>query len=154
MFNIKLDHKDTTAPPNVLACIWDIHASQDHNQPRNIPLFCSRPKRSKTMSDSVDVIKPTNDVDEVIKRSVLPDEAAPVPREAIPWHMWRTALLITSQSFMYGYVFAGLNTGLVTGTHGNGSDCYHGTDSCPPGSVYKDINMSTSKKHKGFPILS
>eukprot|EP00981_Chlorochromonas_danica_P015909 scaffold14730_cov196-Ochromonas_danica.AAC.2 len=94
------------------------------------------------MSDSVEVMKPT-DVDEVVcKPSVLPGET-PVRREVIPWPMWRTAFLIASQSFMYGYIFAGLNTGLVTGKHGNGSDCYHGTESCPPGSVYKDINMST-----------
>eukprot|EP01039_Chlorochromonas_danica_P000135 gene133-143_t len=82
------------------------------------------------MSDSEDVIKPT----------ALPE--VPVAREVIPWPMWRSALLITSQSFLYGYCFSALNTCLVTGDH-SGSDCYDGTESCPPGTVYKDINLST-----------
>eukprot|EP01039_Chlorochromonas_danica_P006661 gene6661-7360_t len=72
--------------------------------------------------------------------STLPE--ATFPREVIPWPMWRSVLLITSQSFLYGYCFSALNTCLVTGDH-SGSDCYHGTESCPPGTVYKDINLST-----------
>eukprot|EP01039_Chlorochromonas_danica_P000134 gene132-142_t len=65
-------------------------------------------------------------------------------REAIPWPMWRAALLITSQSFLFGYCFSALNACLVTGDNTSGSDCYNGNDSsCPPGTIYNDINLST-----------
>lgn len=64
----------------------------------------------------------------------------------IPFSMWRAALLITSQSFLFGYCFSCLNSCLVTGDNNDANDCYHGTDSsCPKGTIYNDIKLSTSK---------
>ena len=61
----------------------------------------------------------------------------------IPTSMWIAALLVASQSFLYGYVFAALNSCLVTGDDKDGSHCFDKTDSsCPPGSIYNDIDLS------------
>lgn len=66
--------------------------------------------------------------------------------EDIPFSMWRATLLIAAQSFLFGYCFSCLNSCLITGDNHDGSDCYHGVDStCPPGTIYNDINLSTSK---------
>ena len=64
----------------------------------------------------------------------------------IPQSMWNAALLVALQSFSFGYVFSCLNACLVTGDNNSGSDCYHDSDStCPEGSMYNDINLTTSK---------
>eukprot|EP01039_Chlorochromonas_danica_P003073 gene3073-3356_t len=58
--------------------------------------------------------------------------------------IWKAASVITLQSFLYGYLLACFNPCLVTGDNNKGSDCYDGTDSsCPPGTVYKDMDLST-----------
>jgi hypothetical protein len=63
--------------------------------------------------------------------------------EEIPTAMWKTAILIASQSFLYGYCSSALNGCIITGDDNSGSDCYHGTDSsCPKGTLYNDINMT------------
>jgi hypothetical protein len=63
--------------------------------------------------------------------------------EEIPTEMWKTAILIASQSFLYGYCSSALNGCIITGDDNSGSDCYHGTDSsCPKGTLYNDINMT------------
>jgi len=68
----------------------------------------------------------------------------PKNKEQIPTAMWTSALLIASQSFLFGFVFSCLNACLVTGDNNNGSDCYNGSDStCPKGTMYNDINLST-----------
>ncbi len=65
----------------------------------------------------------------------------------IPFSMWRAALLITCQSFLFGYCFSCLNSCLVTGDKNSASDCYHGDDStCPKGTIYNDMQLSTSKR--------
>lgn len=74
--------------------------------------------------------------------------------EKIPTSMWTSALLIAMQSFLFGYVFSSLNPCLVTGDSNSGSDCFHGTDSsCPKGSIYNDINLSTCKPSFSFSFL-
>ncbi len=65
----------------------------------------------------------------------------------IPFSMWRAALLITCQSFLFGYCFSCLNSCLVTGDKNSASECYHGDDStCPKGTIYNDMQLSTSKR--------
>ena len=62
----------------------------------------------------------------------------------IPGSMWRAALLIASQSFLFGYCFSCLNSCLVTGDKNSSSDCYNGDDSsCPAGTIYNDMDLST-----------
>lgn len=64
----------------------------------------------------------------------------------VPRGMRRACLVITLQSFMFGYVIACFNACLATGDNKSSTDCYNGTDdSCPEGSVYNDIDLSTSK---------
>eukprot|EP01038_Epipyxis_sp_PR26KG_P009278 gene9278-12500_t len=61
----------------------------------------------------------------------------------IPRSMWRAAIMVASQSFLFGYVFSCLNSCLVTGKNNSGSDCFHHTDStCPKGTIYNDINLT------------
>jgi SP family myo-inositol transporter-like MFS transporter 13 len=62
---------------------------------------------------------------------------------SIPLSMWTAVLLIATQSFLFGYCFSSLNPCLVAGDSNSGSACYDGTDSCPPGSIYNDLNLST-----------
>lgn len=62
--------------------------------------------------------------------------------------MWTAALLIASQSFLYGYVLAALNACLVTGAGNDSEACFNNDDnnsggSCPPGTIYNDLNLST-----------
>jgi hypothetical protein len=58
--------------------------------------------------------------------------------------LWIAALLITSQSFTYGYAFSSINPCLATGKADKASDCYHNADGgCPPGSIYNDVSLST-----------
>jgi hypothetical protein len=49
----------------------------------------------------------------------------------------------------FGYVIAALNASLVSGDGDSSSACYHDTDDssdgCPPGTLYNDILLSTSK---------
>lgn len=71
--------------------------------------------------------------------------------EKTPAAMWSAALLITLQSFLFGYCFSALNPCLVTGDNNSGSDCYHGLDStCPDGSIYNDLNLTTGT----YPAIS
>lgn len=58
--------------------------------------------------------------------------------------MWIAACLITCQSFVFGFEISALNTCIVTGVQKKGSSCYDGTDAtCPAGSIYRDLNLST-----------
>lgn len=61
----------------------------------------------------------------------------------ISFEMLLVAALIASQSFLYGYVMAGLNSILVTGDNKNDAiACYNNEDtSCPKGTLYNDIHM-------------
>lgn len=66
----------------------------------------------------------------------------------IPKPMWTAALLIASQSFLYGYILAALNACLVTGAGNDSEACFNNDDnnsggSCPPGTIYNDLNLST-----------
>ena len=64
----------------------------------------------------------------------------------IPNSMWFVACLIILPSFSFGYVFSCLNSCLVVGSNNSGGDCYNGSDSsCPAGTIYNDINLTTSK---------
>lgn len=58
--------------------------------------------------------------------------------------LWASALIVT-QSFLYGYCLVCVNPCLLTGDNNSGSDCYNGSDSsCPEGTIYNDIKLSTS----------
>jgi MFS family permease len=58
--------------------------------------------------------------------------------------LWLAAALITSQSFVFGFSISALNTAIVTGDNKKGSSCFDVTDeSCPPVSLYRDLNLST-----------
>ena len=60
--------------------------------------------------------------------------------------MWFAAFLVALPSFSFGFVLSCLNACLVTGNKNDGADCYHGNDSsCPPGTIYDDLNLTTSK---------
>ena len=65
----------------------------------------------------------------------------------ITFGMWRAAILVAMQSFLYGYIFASLNSCLVTGAANDGHKCYTNTDEgsnpCPPGTIYNDIDLTT-----------
>lgn len=64
----------------------------------------------------------------------------------LPHQLWTSAVLISTQSFLFGYCLASFNPCLVTGDQKNGSFCYDGSDdTCPPGTVFNDINLSTGK---------
>eukprot|EP01031_Cornospumella_fuschlensis_P035214 gene35214-42654_t len=64
-------------------------------------------------------------------------------KESIPPRMWHSAILIATQSFLFGYCFSCLNSCLVTGDNSSGSDCFHGKDSsCPAGTIYNDLNLT------------
>lgn len=52
-------------------------------------------------------------------------------------------LCVTSQSFLFGYVFACINPCLVIGSAKNSQACYDGSNSCPPGSIFRDLDLST-----------
>jgi hypothetical protein len=62
--------------------------------------------------------------------------------------MWISAILISLPSFLFGYIMAALNSCLVFGSAKSASRCFQGNDdginSCPIGTMYKDIDMSTS----------
>ena len=76
------------------------------------------------------------------------------PHVVIPIAMWQVAVLIALQSLSYGYVYSCLNACLVTGDDNKGSHCYDGSDdSCPPGTIYNDINLTLSKFHRTLPSL-
>lgn len=62
---------------------------------------------------------------------------------SIPLSMWTAVLLIAIQSFLFGYCFSCLNPCLVAGSSNSGAACYDGTDDCPPGSIYNDLNLTT-----------
>jgi hypothetical protein len=73
----------------------------------------------------------------------------PTIPDRITTKMWVIIVLINMSSFMYGYVLVGFNACLALGTRGNAAACYNGDDdsnpSCPEGSIYDDIDLSTSK---------
>lgn len=72
---------------------------------------------------------------------------------SIPLSMWTAVLLIATQSFLFGYCFSSLNPCLVTGSNNSGSDCYNGVDDCPKGSIYNDLNLSTSEWPNACPCV-
>ena len=61
--------------------------------------------------------------------------------------MWIAAVLVSLQSFQFGYALSCLNSALVTGDANDPQRCYDNTDdstpSCPPGTIYNDIKLST-----------
>jgi MFS family permease len=63
----------------------------------------------------------------------------------IPTSMWFSVCLVATQSFLFGYVFAGLNSCLVVGSGNDGSACFNNEpeSDCPPGTMYNDINLTT-----------
>ena len=65
----------------------------------------------------------------------------------IPLKMWLVTLLVSTPAFLYGYVTASLNAAMITGDANSQSNCYHDTDdetpSCPPGTIYNDILLTT-----------
>lgn len=68
------------------------------------------------------------------------------PKVVIPIAMWQVAILIALQSLSYGYVYSCLNACLVAGDDNKGGHCFDGSDdTCPPGTIYNDINLSLSK---------
>ena len=64
----------------------------------------------------------------------------------IPTKMWTAAMLICLSSFMFGYSLSSLNSCLVLGSGDSASKCFSGDDdgspSCPPGTIYNDLNLS------------
>jgi MFS transporter, SP family, galactose:H+ symporter len=60
----------------------------------------------------------------------------------IPYSMWKAGLLVATQSFLFGFCFSSLNPCLVVGDDG-ASGCFDGDTSCPKGSIYRDLNLST-----------
>lgn len=61
-----------------------------------------------------------------------------------PRSMKRACLVITGQSFLFGYIIASFNPCLATGDNSSGSDCFYGEDTtCPEGSVYNDMHLTT-----------
>lgn len=71
-------------------------------------------------------------------------------KEGIPAAMWKAAILIALQGFLYGYFFNALNGCIVTGDSGSGSDCYNNVESCPKGTVYNDINLTNGRSFSLF----
>ena len=63
--------------------------------------------------------------------------------EIIPFNMWKTAFILTSQSFAFGYFYSCLNSCLVAGKNNDPSKCFSKPGSCPNGSIYNDLDMST-----------
>ena len=62
----------------------------------------------------------------------------------IPRSVWVSTILICMQSFLQGYIFMALNPTLVMGDKNSQSSCLDGSDSsCPPGSIYQDLALST-----------
>lgn len=63
----------------------------------------------------------------------------------IPSSMWFSVGLVATQSFLFGYVFAGLNSCLVVGSGNDGSACFNNEpdSDCPPGTIYNDIDLTT-----------
>lgn len=76
---------------------------------------------------------------------VVNDDAA--DKEPIPMRMWIAAVLVSLQSFQFGYAISCLNSALVTGDANDPQRCYDNTDDasppCPPGTIYNDIQLST-----------
>lgn len=59
-------------------------------------------------------------------------------------HLYATVALATMQSFLMGYSFVVLNPALVSGNSNSSEACYNGEDpSCPPGSIYRSMLLST-----------
>ncbi len=48
------------------------------------------------------------------------------PNGVINNRLWFTAIIVSLQSFLYGYIFACLNSCLVTGDANDPSKCYNG----------------------------
>jgi len=63
----------------------------------------------------------------------------------IPVRMYLTACLVASQSFLYGYGFASLNSCLVLDPGTTEVECYEGTASCPPGSLFRSIELNVEE---------
>ena len=80
--------------------------------------------------------------------AVIDGEKAEKP-DIVSTKMWIVVTLINMSSLMYGYVLVGFNACLALGNRGNPSACYNGDDdwspSCPEGSIYDDLNLTTSE---------
>lgn len=62
-------------------------------------------------------------------------------------NVWISSMLIICSSFMFGYGIISLNSCLVTGSKNSSEACYSGDDdgsqSCPIGTIFDDLNLST-----------
>jgi hypothetical protein len=84
--------------------------------------------------------------------SSLPHAALTLPLNATPQarisrDLWIATLLITTQSFIFGYAFSSINPCLAIGKADESGDCIHTHGLCPPGSLYNDVDMSTIQVH-------
>ena len=59
------------------------------------------------------------------------------------YYLWGVVYLISSQAFVYGYSFAAINPCLALGSAADGGECFSHTSTCPPGSIYNDMELST-----------
>lgn len=73
------------------------------------------------------------------------DSASASPTEAKGMgRLWHSVGVITLQSFLTGYSIVALNPAMVMGSSNSAEACYSGEDStCPPGSIYRDIPLTT-----------
>ena len=73
------------------------------------------------------------------------DSASASPTEAKGMgRLWHSVGVITLQSFLTGYSIVALNPAMVMGSSNSAEACYSGEDStCPPGSLYRDIPLTT-----------
>jgi MFS family permease len=59
------------------------------------------------------------------------------------FELWRAVLLISSQSFVFGYAFSSINPCLALDSASDAHDCARTPHACPPGSLYNDVELST-----------
>ena len=75
-------------------------------------------------------------------------------KQPVSANLWIASYLIGLSSFMLGYALVSLNSCLVTGDKNSGDACFNGDDdgnpSCPQGSIYVDLNLTTCKKMFSF----
>ncbi len=75
---------------------------------------------------------------------MVSNDATSIAKAPIPSRVWYAAFFLCQQSFLMGYIFMALNPALVVGDMKQASACFNGTDpSCPVGSIYNDLNLST-----------
>jgi hypothetical protein len=62
--------------------------------------------------------------------------------------IWMSTILVSSQSYIFGYAFSSLNSCTLVGRSGVSSDCYRTSaaqSGCPTGSIYNDLSMTSSE---------